>query len=54
MEAIIQSLEPATAFDAFASMLKETRVQRPSSKHMAGLDLGRLESTPSLKYRGME
>ena len=54
MEGIVQSPEPATAFAAFTAVIKETLVQRQSSKHMAGLNLGRLDSTPSLKYRTQE
>ena len=50
MEDIIQSPEPATAFAAFTSVIKEALVQRQSSKHMTVLNLGRLDSTPSLKY----
>jgi hypothetical protein len=51
---IIHSPEPEAAFAAFTTVIKETLVERQSKKHMAGLDLGRLESTPSLKYRAQE
>ena len=54
MEGIVQSPEPATAFAAFTAVIKETLVQRQSSKHMAGLNLGRLDSTPSLKCQAQE
>lgn len=54
METIIQSPDPATAFATFTTVIKETLVQRQSSKHMAGLDLGRMEPTSTLKYRCLE
>jgi hypothetical protein len=37
--------------DVFTDALRDTLQERPSSKHMAGLDLGQLEPTPSLSYR---
>lgn len=42
---------PEVALDAFTDALRDTLQERSSSKHMAGLELGRLEATPSLSYR---
>lgn len=51
IEDIVQSEEPAAALQTFTEVLRDTLEERSSSKHMSGLDLGRLEGTPSLRYR---
>lgn len=51
IEDIVDAEKPEVALDAFTDALRDTLQERPSSKHMAGLDLGQLEPTPSLSYR---
>ena len=51
IEDIVDSEEPVAALRVFTEALKDTLEERSSTKHMAGLDLGRLEGTPSLNYR---
>jgi hypothetical protein len=51
IEDIVDSEEPVVALQVFTEALKDTLEERSSTKHMAGLDLGRLEGTPSLNYR---
>jgi hypothetical protein len=51
IEDIVESEEPAAALQTFTEVLRDTLEERSSSKHMSGLDLGRLEGTPSLRYR---
>ncbi len=51
IENIVNAEDSAVALAAFTDELRDTLEERPSSKHMAGLDLGRQEGTPSLRYR---
>ena len=48
---ILTADDPAGQFEQLAGALKTLFPLAPSSKHMSGRDLGRLEPTPSLKYR---
>lgn len=48
---IVHAPDPVAMLDSFASTLREALPNRPSRKHMAGLDLGRQEPTNSLRYR---
>jgi hypothetical protein len=51
VEKIVVSDNPKTAFKYFSQAVVEALPDRPSSKHMAGCDLGRQEPTESLKYQ---
>ena len=51
IEDIVDAEKPDVALDAFTDALRDTLQERLSSKHMAGLELGRLGPTPSLSYR---
>lgn len=51
VEKIVVSDNPKTAFKYFSQAVVEALTDRPSSKHMAGCDLGRQEPTESLKYQ---
>ena len=48
---ILAADDPAGQFEELAKTVKTLFPLAPSSKHMSGRDLGRLEPTPSLKYR---
>lgn len=48
---ILAADDPAGPFEQLAETLKTLFPLAPSSKHMSGRDLGRLEPTPSLRYR---
>lgn len=48
---ILAADDPAGQFEQLAATVKTLFPLAPSSKHMSGRDLGRLEPTPSLKYR---
>lgn len=50
IEHIVTTDDPKAAFISFCEAVKESLPDRPSSKHMAGCDLGRQEPTHSLKY----
>ena len=47
---IVTSESPKAALNKFTLALQEILPERASSKHMAGLDLGRMEPTHSLRY----
>ena len=51
VEAIVNAPDPVAALESFTKVLQEALPERASRKHMAGLDLGRQEATPSLRYR---
>jgi hypothetical protein len=51
VEKIVVSDNPITAFESFSKAVVEALPDRPSSKHMAGCDLGRQEPTESLMYQ---
>jgi len=58
MEALVDAIKEIVtneksldAFKIFAEALNEVLPTRQSKKHMAGLDLGRIEPTPSLAYQ---
>ena len=53
IEQLLQSTNPAEQLTWLASLVREFFVLNPSGKHMSGRDLGRLEPTPSLRYRAM-
>ncbi len=48
---ILAADNPAAQFEELAKTVKTLFPLAPSSKHMSGRDLGRLEPTPSLRYR---
>ncbi len=48
---IVNDEQPRSALEAFHTALKSVLPQRASKKHMVGRDLGRMEPTPSLRYR---
>jgi hypothetical protein len=50
-EEILSSANPQKQFELVAQRANEIFPLNESRKHMAGRDLGRLESTPSLEYR---
>jgi hypothetical protein len=51
IEKIVLSDDPRNAFESISRAILEALPNRPSSKHMAGCDLGRQEPTESLKYK---
>jgi hypothetical protein len=51
IEDIVNTEDPTVALTTFTDALRNTLEERSSSKHMAGRDTGRLEGTPSLRYR---
>lgn len=51
IESIVVADAPKEAFKLFSKAVEEALPDRPSSKHMAGCDLGRQEPTESLKYQ---
>jgi hypothetical protein len=51
IEDIVNTEDPTVALTTFTEALRNTLEKRSSSKHMAGRDTGRLEGTPSLRYR---
>lgn len=53
LEQVIMSDAPIEGFKKFAKALEDEVVElSPSTKHMVNRDLGKLESSPTLKYRG--
>jgi hypothetical protein len=50
IQELLSSDDPKEKLQLLSNTLKE-HILAPSKKHMAGRDLGRLESTPSLKYK---
>lgn len=48
---IVHTPNPAKQLALLTQSVKDFFVLRPSSKHMSGKDLGRLEPTPSLRHR---
>ena len=48
---ILTDVDPERALEKLVEKLKALFPLAPSKKHMTGRDLGRLEPTPSLKYR---
>ncbi|MFZ4077694.1 MAG: transposase [Legionellaceae bacterium] len=48
---LVNAADPKKEFDKFKKALEESLPDRKSSKHLAGLDLGRMEPTPSLRYK---
>jgi len=51
VESIVTAEHPSAALNSFTQALHEALPERESSKHMAGLDLGRMEPTASLSSR---
>ena len=51
VEKIMESDDPVSAFNLFSKSVTQCMPDRPSRKHMVGLDLGRQEPTASLKYQ---
>ena len=51
VEELLNSEDPKSVIDCLKHSLAEVIPLRESSKHMSGRDLGRLEASPSLKYR---
>jgi len=50
---IVHAPNPAKQLALLAQSVKDFFILRPSSKHMSGKDLGRLEPTSSLKHRAV-
>lgn len=48
---IVYAKEPKSEFAKFKTLLEQSLPDRSSSKHLSGLDLGRMGSTPALKYQ---
>lgn len=48
---VVNAIDPKKEFDKFKNALEESLPDRKSGKHLAGLDLGRMEPTPSLYYQ---
>ena len=48
---IVYADEPKKEFDKFKVLMEDSLPDRSSTKHMSGLDLGRMEPTPSLIYK---
>ena len=53
VQELLQEANPAQKLAQLGELVKEVLALRPSEKHMSGRDLGRLEPTPSLRYRAM-
>jgi hypothetical protein len=53
VQQLLQEANPAKKLAELGLLVKEVLVLRPSGKHMSGRDLGRLEPTPSLRYRAI-
>lgn len=53
VQQLLQEANPAKKLTQLGELVKEVLALRPSEKHMSGRDLGRLESTASLRYRAM-
>lgn len=51
IESILQQSNPFAKLKELAQLVKEHFKLIPSAKHMVGRDLGRLEPSPSLKYK---
>jgi hypothetical protein len=51
VSSIVHSQEPKKEFEKFKAVMQEALPERNSTKHMVGLDLGRMEPTASLKYQ---
>ncbi len=47
---IVYAKEPKSEFAKFKTLMIESLPDRTSRKHLAGLDIGRMETTPALKY----
>ncbi len=48
---VVRSEDPQSSLEQLSAGLRDVLPDRKSTKHMAGLDLGRMEATPSLKYK---
>ncbi len=53
MKNLLEDINPVVRLKELSLLIDEVFVLMPSSKHMIGRDLGRLEPSPSLKYRSM-
>lgn len=53
VQQLVQSPNPAEQLTQLGRSVQEFFRLRPSSKHMSGMDLGRLEPTPTLKHRAV-
>lgn len=51
IESILHESNPFAKLKEFIQLVKDHFHLIPSAKHMVGRDLGRLESTPSLRYK---
>ena len=51
VNSIVHAQEPKKEFDKFKEVIQASLPDRNSTKHMVGLDLGRMEPTLSLKYQ---
>ena len=53
IQQLLQEANPSKKLAQLSELVKEVLALRPSGKHMSGRELGRLEPTPSLRYRAM-
>ena len=53
VQQLLQEANPAKKLAQLGELVKEVLALQPSGKHMSSRDLGRLEPTPSLRYRAM-
>ena len=51
VQQLLQEANPAQKLAQLGELVKEVLALQPSGKHMSGRELGRLEPTPSLRYR---
>ena len=51
VSSIVYAKEPKKEFDKLKKVIQESLPDRNSTKHMVGLDLGRMKPTPSLEYQ---
>jgi hypothetical protein len=53
VQQLLQEANPAKKLAELGELVKEVLALRPSAKHLSGRELGRLEPTPSLRYRAI-
>ncbi len=53
VQQLLQETNPAEKLTQLSELVQEVFQLRPSGKHMSGRELGRLEPTPSLRYRAI-
>jgi hypothetical protein len=50
-KSILHHQNPSEKLKGISKIIKDVFYLIPSTKHMNGMDLGRLESTPALQYK---